>query len=116
MPNPLDPVVIPFGPPHTPNPIRWFVSSIACGPMPATAITRVWGLGDTRTCRLCPRCHADHDLGVCQVLVNCYVPADLAPTFSTHGLFLVRTSDLRNRGQQVRLMASEVGQEGDESQ
>lgn len=83
MQQPRD--VIPFRP--QPLPVQYFVATM---PFPfgmaCTAITRVWAPGDTYQCKLCAECSADHDRGVCQVVVSRAVAHDDAMLFSTRGM------------------------------
>lgn len=56
--------VIPFVPAAQPVPVETLVSQLDH----VTAITRIWGAGDTDRCRLCPACAALRN--VCTILTT----------------------------------------------
>lgn len=71
--------------PLQPHPVRW-AHSYMPGPWGGvTAVERDWEPGDTRLCRLCPECTADHDAASCLVQVRGAVPAESVPLVSLHG-------------------------------
>jgi hypothetical protein len=73
--------------PIQPVPIQWFLSSIDCNGVQASALARVWRKGDTLRCQLCPVCTADHRLGVCMLLARgIEIGPESAPLFTSHGL------------------------------
>lgn len=53
-----------------PTPIDWLDSYLPGPAGGVTALTRIWRLGDTHRCTLCPVCTAIHERGVCQVQVR----------------------------------------------
>lgn len=71
-----------------PVPTEYQVTTLAFpGGFVASDLTRVWNIGDTMTCRLCPLCVAIHSRGVCVVHVDQLIEDDpSALLFSTRGL------------------------------
>jgi hypothetical protein len=56
----------------------------------ATAIERVWNVGDTERCRLCRQCEAVHERGVCVILVDGSVSGESALLFTSRGFTACR--------------------------
>lgn len=71
--------------PIQPSPLRTQIAYLPVGDSIVTAIARAWGPGDSRRCRLCPECGADHRLGMCLVMIGEPVPRDSAPLFDLRG-------------------------------
>jgi hypothetical protein len=76
-----------------PKPVQWLVSHLWIGGRCVTAVARHWRPGDTRKCRLCKECDADHGLSYCQVLVGEFVPVESAALLDVTGTryYLVNT-------------------------
>lgn len=68
-----------------PEPLQALVGHMPTGDGTVTAVTRVWRSGDTRRCRLCDHCTADHERDVCQVLVDSFVSTESGAALSTRG-------------------------------
>ncbi len=68
-------------------PIQALVGRHAVGDRVVNGLVRIWAEGDTRRCRLCPACSADHGRGVCAIMTTDDLGA--APEeillFSAHG-------------------------------
>ncbi len=76
---------IPF--PSQPHPLNWDISTLDfSGGHVSSCLTRVWTVGQTLLCRLCPLCLANHERGVCVVHVDQSIPEGSEALFSTHGL------------------------------
>jgi hypothetical protein len=59
--------------------------------MTATLVVREWRPGDTRLCRLCPTCTANHAKAICSVVTNSPVPRGHEALFSSHGMEIHRS-------------------------
>lgn len=69
-----------------PEPVDVTLCRIDVNGVTVSSLTRFWAEGDTRRCRLCPRCTANHARSTCSILVT--VP--VAATVEEAGLFDAR--------------------------
>jgi hypothetical protein len=80
-----------------PEPQVWLFSFMPGRDGGVTAITRFWESGDTRRCRLCPKCTALHDLNACQVQARGEVDELSVPLFSMHGRHILTADSSHDR-------------------
>jgi hypothetical protein len=72
--------------PLQPEPIQYFLCRMPAAGGTISALARAWREGDTQRCMLCPRCTADHALGVCLIQIRGEIDPASAALFSSHGL------------------------------
>lgn len=71
--------------PGAPYPVATKVAQYPVGGAIVTSIARTWMADDTRRCRLCDRCAANHAGRLCLIVTTREVDPKDAPLFSTRG-------------------------------